>query len=117
MAKGRAAPSNGPMSQVRDPVPAFFGGLLMALGGLMCLLSGGCTLVFLVLSGSEVRSTAQLQEMLSISLLSVFVGAIGFVPGFLLWFVGRIVWRGSAPKPLEPLDPLEPLEPPSTENP
>lgn len=90
------------MSQVRDPVPAFFGGLLMALGGLMCVLSGGCTLVFLVLSGAEVRSTAQLQEMLGIGVMSVMVGAMGFVPGFLLWFVGRIVWRGSAPKPPEP---------------
>jgi len=70
----------------------FFGWLLLALGDLMVLLCGGCTLTFLVgLSGGRIGSGDVLMILISV----VFVGLIGGVPtacgGLLVWTGWRIL--------------------------
>lgn len=84
------------MSDQPSPVQKFFGGLLMAIGGLMAALCGVCTLVFTVTSlttSGEFAGPGMLFMVLPI-------GGIPAVVGALIAWAG---WRLYRPRP--PLKP------------
>ncbi len=72
-----------------NPPPAefsvrrFIGHLCWWVGLLVLVLSGGCTLVFIVSDMSA-----------DMAMLALFVGAFGYVPAFGLFMLGRWLKRG-----------------------
>jgi hypothetical protein len=85
-----------------DPVQKFFGGALMAVGGLIALLSGTCTALFVV---GSIASMAANPSNLSLMMTGVFSGAlvvaiVGGLPtvmGILLFRFGRRLYRPVPP--------------------
>lgn len=74
----------------------FVGGLLMAIGGVIALLSGLCSAVFVIGMLVELFSgRGSLGELLSIGLMVLIVGGVPFAIGFGLFVVGRNARRGS----------------------
>jgi hypothetical protein len=75
-----------------SPVARFFGGLLMAVGGLIAVTSGLCSLAILTMGA--VSSGNDLGDSIPLVLL---VGGIPFGIGLALFFIGRRLYRGSPP--------------------
>jgi hypothetical protein len=68
-----------------------FGGILLAIGGLIALLSGACSMWFLVsIIGSATGADAG-----GIIMLVLFVGGIPFAIGLGLFFWGRSLVRSA----------------------
>ena len=90
------------MSEQRpDPTRRFFGGLLMAVGGLITVLCGGCSLVFA--GGSivgAIGSSGQLRDLPSWLLLVAVIGGLPTLIGIGLFIWGRRLYR--PPKSLRP---------------
>ena len=82
----------------------FLGILLMWISGLWLLLSGGCTIFFLSM-GLDPRVTVETQAYANaVTILALIAGAIGIIPGLVVFFIGRAISR--RPEPPTP-DPLE----------
>lgn len=67
-------------------VRIFFGWLLLAVGGLVAVLSGGCTLFFVI---GNIRSSTDHGDLL----IPLAVGGIPFVLGILAYHGGRWLLR------------------------
>ena len=82
-----------------DPAPVrrFFGAALMALGGLMMLLCGGCGALFLVgfLVSAVQSSNAEAMDM---AIISLIIGGLPAVVGLGLFVVGRDLRRDRGPR-------------------
>jgi hypothetical protein len=76
----------------------FFGGAFMVVGGLIALLSGACTLFFVAEGLTSGNSGGQELGGLVI-FFAVALGAVGIVPGAILFIVGRLLWGRSPPAP------------------
>ena len=68
----------------------FMGGLLMAAGGLLTVTGGFCSVALIVLSmnGASVGWHVRLDEDLPI------LGLAPLAVGLVLYFAGRLLWRG-----------------------
>ena len=82
----------------------FFGQLLMWVSGLWLLLCGGCTLFFLAM-GLDPRNGPESQGLAGlINIIALICGAVGIVPGLVVFFIGRMISRRhkaeAAPDPL-----------------
>lgn len=87
----------------------FLGILLMWISGLWLLLSGGCTLYFLSM-GLDPRNGPESQGLAGfITIVALICGAVGIIPGLVVFFIGRAISR--RPKP-QATDPLEGAPPP-----
>jgi hypothetical protein len=84
----------------------FMGGALMAIGGLLTVLCGGCTLFFVAQGLTSGRSGGQDLGGLVV-FFAVVVGALGYVPGVIMLIVGRLLW-GRSPAPTPPPAPGAP---------
>jgi hypothetical protein len=81
------------MSDPGSSVVRFFGAILMAVGGLVAVLSGGCTAVFVGLGLIEIATSKSRGEDLGLLFSFLFVGAAPFAVGALLFFAGRAMRR------------------------
>ena len=84
------------MAEARDPVVAFFGAGLMAIGGLVALLCGLCTVWFVVGGLVDIFTTPrQIPRVLLLSALPVGVvlGGLPTVIGILIFRWGRGLYR------------------------
>lgn len=71
----------------------FFGGLLMWVSGLWLLLSGACTLYFLAM-GLDPRNGPDTQGLAGfVTIAALICGAIGILPGLIVFFIGRAISR------------------------
>lgn len=78
------------MSDPGVSVIRFFGAILMAIGGLLAVLCGGCTTIFVGIALWEVFSGQTRGEDMQIILFSaLFLGGIPIVVGAVLFFAGR----------------------------
>ena len=71
---------------------AFFGGLLMAVGGLIAALSGLCSGVFIVGSIISMASSNPSDFFNGLPLVLLF-GGLPFLVGLALFFMGRAIYR------------------------
>lgn len=84
-----------------DPVGRFFGGALMAVGGLIALLCGTCTGFFMILSAvsmAQYPSAMSLGSILSGLLLYLLVGGLPTLIGVFLFRIGLRRFRPPKPK-------------------
>jgi hypothetical protein len=75
----------------------FIGAGLMALGGLVALLSGLCSLGVLAtpfFDNYSARGEAAMRELMSIVAMVAIFGGVPFAVGLGLFFLGRAVRRG-----------------------
>lgn len=72
----------------------FFGGMLMAVGALVALLSGLCSLGFFVVMLSERGGAGAL---LGGMIMVAIIGGVPFAFGLVIFFVGRNLYRISRP--------------------
>ena len=94
------------MSERPDPVQRFFGAALMAVGGLIALLCGLCTVAYAgVALIAMAMNTSNLQLMLSGvfggALLVAVVGGTPTVVGILIFRWGRSLYRPASRIPSE----------------
>lgn len=75
------------MSEVREA----FGWLLFVLGALWLLLTGGCTLVFLV--GSVASLFTAPRDAFGVLTMVTIVGGIAVAPGLAMFLIGRHLRR------------------------
>lgn len=78
-------------------IPRLFGAILMAVGGLIALLSGSCTLLVM---GFGAFDNASAGELLSVLPLALLFGAPPFAVGAGLFIWGRSLFRGPKPPPV-----------------
>lgn len=85
------------------PVARFFGGLLMAVGGLIAVTAGLCSLA---ITGMGLFAPAAGPQDFIESLPMVLIAGGGpFVVGLLLFLGGRVLFRGSPPGQWPPPNP------------
>ena len=78
-----------------DPVVKLFGAMLMAVGGLIAILSGLCSLGFLgVLITNAFHSPAGAGSALAMSPLVLLFGGVPFAVGAAVFIVGRKLFKG-----------------------
>jgi len=91
------------MNEAADPKPVgrFFGGLLMAVGGLIAVTSGLCSLIVTVAGlGSNLSDPSASMTVLTDGLPFVLgIGGIPFVIGLGIYFAGRTLYRRSKGTP------------------
>ncbi len=75
-------------------VRRLFGLALIAVGGLMALLSGGCALTFTGQVVMEAVKSGQYNGLVLAPLPLIF-GGFGFAPGVMLILFGRSLYRGT----------------------
>ena len=72
-------------------VGSAIGWLLLILGGLWLLLTGGCTLVFLVGSIASVFTSPR--DALGVITMVTMVGGLAIAPGLAMFLIGRHLRR------------------------
>ncbi len=89
------------MTETPNPVGRFFGGLLMAVGGLIAVTSGLCTLVLTVAGvGSNLSDPSASITVLTDGLPFVLgIGGVPFVIGLVMYLAGRRLYRRSKATP------------------
>jgi ABC-type Fe3+ transport system permease subunit len=78
-------------------VAKLFGGLLMAVGGLMAALCGLCSAGVVVMSGAN-----GLGGVAAMMMMALIFGGPPIVIGVGVFLWGRSLWRGPSPKPAVP---------------
>jgi hypothetical protein len=86
----------------RSSVGAFFGALLMAVGGLIAALSGMCTAYFVLGSLFDGGNSGNVFAGADVLLLALVVGGIPIGIGVLMFLGGRALYRSSLPLPGDP---------------
>jgi hypothetical protein len=83
------------------PVGRFFGGLLMAIGGLIAVTSGLCSLAVTAIGlGSNLSDASAFMTILTAGLPFLLgIGGIPFVIGLAMYFAGRSLYRRSLRAP------------------
>jgi hypothetical protein len=83
----------GPSSVAR-----FFGGLLMAVGGMIAILSGLCSTIVTIGGLVEAVTTGRFGDLISAGFpIVLMTGGIPFAIGLGLFFAGRAIHRGAGP--------------------
>lgn len=85
------------MTDAPSPTRRFFGALLMAIGGLMAVLCGGCGATFIVVA-LVTMFTATAQDAPMLAGMGLVIGGVPAAMGVGLFWVGRRM-RGEAPRP------------------
>jgi hypothetical protein len=80
----------------QNAVVRFFGYVLMAVGGLIGLLSGGCTVVFVGAMLLGAVQTMRFSELFSMAPMALIFGGIPFAIGAGLFLAGRKLAGGAA---------------------
>lgn len=81
-----------------DPIRRFWGGALMAVGGLIATLCGACTGLFVFGSGVQLLGRPQrLEDVFGMLMLVGIVGGLPTLIGFLTFRAGLKVYRRAAP--------------------
>ena len=79
-----------------NPVTRFFGGLMMAAGGVIAVTSGLCSVVLTVMALGDAiqRPSGNVGELLTLGVPMVLLfGGIPFAVGLGLFFIGRKLYR------------------------
>ena len=70
----------------------FFGGLFLVIGGLIAILSGGCTLLFIIVFLNEALASGKdLSAFFDVLWVPLLFGGIPFIAGVILFWIGRLI--------------------------
>lgn len=73
-------------------VRGFFGGLFLVIGGLTAILSGGCTVLFIIVFLNEALASGKdLSAFFNALWVPFMFGGIPFIAGVILFWIGRLI--------------------------
>ena len=89
---------NTPPTEADRAVARLFGALLMAVGGLIVVLCGLCSLGFLVITIGAGGASAQASQLPGFIMMVAVIGGVPIGVGVVVFIVGRSLWRRPRPR-------------------